>query len=190
MGELIFYTPNRCDRLLRPPADHAKSAERRCLRRPNSSMIDADGDEHLAREPVRGSLGRGHDHRRKALRRLVELTYDALNRMLTRKNGANETTTLSYDDNLADGVGMDAQGSRTSGLALGTNVAGGGIPPQETNHPSTSSWPTPLSLPHNLINTLSRKSGKLQLVCPPENRTPLIQSEASHAQSKKEQRRK
>jgi len=58
---------------------------------------------------------------------ITRMTYDGLNRVLTRKNGANETTTLSYDDNLADGVGMDAQADRTSGLALGANSAGTGM---------------------------------------------------------------
>jgi len=54
-------------------------------------------------------------------------TVDALNRVITSTNGANETTTFSYDDNLTDGVGVDSQASRTAGLALGTGATGSAV---------------------------------------------------------------
>ncbi len=58
---------------------------------------------------------------------VTRMTYDARNRMRTRKNGASETTTYVYDDNLTDGVGVDAQSSRVVGLNLGVNAVGAGV---------------------------------------------------------------
>jgi len=54
-------------------------------------------------------------------------TFDARNRVVTSTNGANEATTFTYDDDLTDGVGIDAQASRTSGLSLGVGAAGSAV---------------------------------------------------------------
>ena len=48
-----------------------------------------------------------------------------------------------------------------------TTTRSGATPPLETNHPSTSSWPIPVSLRHSHINNLSGISGELQAAFPP-----------------------
>lgn len=57
-------------------------------------------------------------------------TYDALNRPISSTNGAGEITTFVYDDNLADGVGIDPQ-LDLSGLGIG--VGSDGFAVLETN---------------------------------------------------------
>ncbi len=47
-------------------------------------------------------------------------TYDALSRPLTRMNAKGETSSYAYDDNLTDGVGLDAQyATAVAGLGFG-----------------------------------------------------------------------
>jgi RHS repeat-associated protein len=59
------------------------------------------------------------------LNHLAKMTYDGLNRRTSESNGANETISYQYDDNLADGVGLDAQfASVIGGLGLGVNGDG------------------------------------------------------------------
>ncbi len=92
-----------------------------CDRR--TSVTDPSGAVTLTAYDSFGNVLSVTDPNRNATR----MTYDARNRMLTRKNGANETTTYGYDDNLTDGVGIDAQSSRVAGLNLGLNAVGSGV---------------------------------------------------------------
>jgi RHS repeat-associated protein len=57
---------------------------------------------------------------------VVAMTFDALNRPVTQTNGAGETSTIRYDDNLTDGVGIDAE-LNLAGLGLGAGADGSAI---------------------------------------------------------------
>jgi RHS repeat-associated protein len=53
-------------------------------------------------------------------------SYDALNRPTSVVNGAGETKTIAYDDNLTDGAGLDSQ-LNLSGLGLGAGADGSAV---------------------------------------------------------------
>jgi RHS repeat-associated protein len=53
------------------------------------------------------------------------LAYDGLHRQVSRTNGEAETTTYAYDDNLADGVGVDADAALVAGLGFSADASAG-----------------------------------------------------------------
>ena len=55
----------------------------------------------------------------------AETTYDARNRVVSRKNALLKTTTMTYDENLTDGVGIEAvNSSLVTGLGFGAGANG------------------------------------------------------------------